>query len=828
MGIKYINAIRLKKMLIAGSRWLVKHQDILNELNIYPVPDGDTGTNMSMTVKSIEEELNKFNEKQDMDSLINVVSETVLLGARGNSGTILSQIIHGFLKPLEGKEKIYAKDIAVSLDSAQKTAYEAVQEPVEGTILTVVRIVSEKANEFVKTNNDLIELLEYIKRIAEKEVENTKNLLPKLKEADVVDAGAKGFFYILEGFEKLIKDGIIIEEIEENITTKELSGIFNLSNSEEELKYKYCTEFIINGSDFDFEEFKDKLSELGDSMVAVQVANKTKAHIHTNNPGLAIEFALKHGELIMIKIDNMGVQHKSVVIKDKVEKIMINKIQNKEDGYIAVADTIEIANLFLKLGANAVIVGGQSNNPSVADISEAISKIDAKRIVLLPNNKNIISTANLASQRAGKNSLVMDTKSIVEGYFILRNKIENIEDLLNALKRNYSIEVTQAVKDTKINDLAIKKGDYIALVNNKIEIAEKKLEDIIEKISEKYIDNKTIQVSIFKGENVTQKSETKIKDKFKNIKTECFTGNQKNYFYYMYIENRDEELPEIAIVTDSTSDLEQEMINGLPVYIVPLKVNLDGEYKKEKEEITKGQFWKSLLEMDGLPKTSQPSPAEFKNLYKKLLEKGYKKIISIHISGKLSGTHQAARVARNMIGKNENDIKIIDSKTVMSSLGHLVIEAGKKAVEKENFEQIIEWVEKTKDKGLLIGSVSSLKYLEKGGRIGKAASLIGGILKMHPIVKIEDGEVYSAKKVIGDLGVYNYFEKILKEEMKKGPIIVYNLWGGTATELANAKKLFKLEEKYDKITVRGVVETGSVVGSHVGPIYGLVIYPKLN
>ena len=317
MRIRYIDAKRLRMLLIAGSKWLVMHEEVLNELNVYPVPDGDTGSNMSMTISSVEKELTKVNEKSSMNEVSEAVEEAILMGARGNSGTILSQIITGFLKGIGDKDRLYAADVVTALESAKEVAYKAVNQPVEGTILTVIRKVAESAREYVKTSDDLVGLLENIKDTAQEAVEQTPEELPKLKEAGVVDAGAKGLFYMLEGFYMLITQADLIEEIEPTeVKNADFSStIANIDHDPDSIKFQYCTEFIIGSSSFDTDKFKAEILELGDSAVFAQSSKKFKVHVHTNNPGQALELALKNGDLEKVKIENMKIQHENLYVK---------------------------------------------------------------------------------------------------------------------------------------------------------------------------------------------------------------------------------------------------------------------------------------------------------------------------------------------------------------------------------------------------------------------------------------------------------------------------------------------------------------------------------
>ncbi|EHO22195.1 DAK2 domain fusion protein YloV [Fusobacterium necrophorum subsp. funduliforme 1_1_36S] len=370
--IKSLNAVRLTKLFIAASRWLSKYADVLNDLNVYPVPDGDTGTNMSMTLQAVENELVKLDHEPNMKELSEIVSENILLGARGNSGTILSQIIQGFLSVVENTEEISIEVAAKAFMAAKDKAYQAVSQPVEGTILTVIRKVAEAAMSYQGPQDDFILFLVHLKNIANEAVENTPNELAKLKEAGVVDAGGKGIFYVLEGFEKSVTDPEMLKDLARIAKAKTVKRDKMEMAQEEEITFKYCTEFIIENGNFPLEEYKSKISPLGDSMVCAQTAKKTKTHIHTNHPGQVLEIAAALGNLNNIKIENMLIQHRNLLVteaelsqveglsKSKVETFLLRSENATPIAYFAIVDNIDLGNRFLDDGATAVLVGGQT------------------------------------------------------------------------------------------------------------------------------------------------------------------------------------------------------------------------------------------------------------------------------------------------------------------------------------------------------------------------------------------------------------------------------------------------------------------------------------
>lgn len=834
MAIKYLDAKRLKLVFIGGGKWVTKHEELLNELNVYPVPDGDTGSNMSMTLNSMINDLEeKTDDKIKMPELIEVVEEAVLMGARGNSGTILSQVITGFLKGIGDKVKLLPKDVAEALLSAKETAYSAVSEPIEGTILTVIRKISEKAMECADKFEDLVEFLREIVVAGEKAVEETPELLPKLKEAGVVDAGGKGLFFFFEGFYKVATElNLLVElqkaQVKENEFDKTIA---NIDHDPESIHFQYCTEYIILNGDFDTEEYKKRVLELGDSAVFAQTSKKFKTHIHTNHPGKAMEIALEYGPLEKMKIENMKLQHDNLQIFSERDeaKIFVNpKIDKTKSAFVILADSENLKDEFLKIGADVVILGGQSKNPSVQEILNAIDKTEKENVYVLPNNKNVITTAKMAAEKSQKTVMVLDTKTMLDGYYFLKNKENDIDEVKESAARNYSVEITKAVRDTKVEDLTITKDDFIALVNGKIKYAKKSLKDITDTILADLVTKNTITAVVVSGNEKDEESQKNIEEKLSGIKTVIINGNQENYYYYLYIENKDPNMPEIAILTDSVSDLTYEDIEGLPIKIVPLKIDINGELYRDGIEITKSEFWHEMLNNDATIKTSQPSPQDFLNAYNKLFEKGYKKIISIHPSSKLSGTIQAAKVGRSLTNR-ENDIELIDSLGASLLQGFLVLGAAGKSIRGESFTEIINWVNNFRNKGKLLMIIPDLKYLEKGGRIGKASSTIAGALNMKPILTINQGEVTVEKKVLGERNAQKYIEKYIERESKKQSVVLMSGWGGTPTELENVVRIYSEVENNPKVSSLILNrEIGAVIGAHAGPVYGIFIFPRLS
>ncbi|EHO22196.1 DegV family EDD domain-containing protein [Fusobacterium necrophorum subsp. funduliforme 1_1_36S] len=456
-----------------------------------------------------------------------------------------------------------------------------------------------------------------------------------------------------------------------------------------------------------------------------------------------------------------------------------------------------------------------------------MKKIHAKTIIILPNNKNIISSAKMAAERSEKEVIVFETKSMLEGHYVVKHKEESMEILLQQLTRNYSIEITKASRNTKVDDLEIEKGDCIALVNGRIVEKAKNNATLIKTLYARYLNRDSLSIFAVLGKDKEEEGIKALKEHSSRIRYQEFEAKQENYPYYIYVEQRDPNLPRIAIVTDSASDLTPELMKGYDIHIIPLRLKIGDKNYEDGVTITRKEFWNRILREKILPKTSQPSPAELHRLYQNLFDKGYESIITILLSSKLSGTQQAAKIAKEMIG-NDKEIYIVDSKAVTFAEAHQVLEAARLVKEGASTKAILERLYELQDQMKIYFAVNDISYLQKGGRIGRASSIIGGLLKVKPILKLEDGEVTLETKVIGERGALSYMEKLIKNEGKKNSIILYTAWGGSNQELHNADILKKTSEDSRKIEHRSRFEIGPTIGSHSGPVYGFGMISKIR
>ncbi|WP_050607134.1 DAK2 domain-containing protein [Clostridium niameyense] len=530
-------------MIVNGSNSLERQKDFVNSLNVFPVPDGDTGTNMSMTFRSAVTEMDSFNGR-NIGDIAKKVAKGALMGARGNSGVILSQIFRGISKGLEGKEKVDAAEFANALLEGSKSAYKAVMRPTEGTILTIIRAAAESAIRF--EGEDVASLMKEVCEYSENILNKTPEMLPVLKKAKVVDAGGMGLLIILKGmYEVLDKDLKVKLQGEMSSSTTKTA----VQQCNEEIKYGYCTEFFILTDKIDVDSFRAELETLGDSMIVVADEDLVKVHIHTNDPGYILSKAVKLGPLSKIKIDNMREQHNHIIDMENNDKY---KSENQEEeetkryGFISVALGEGINAIFKDLGVDEVIEGGQTMNPSTEDIVKAIDKINAENIFIFPNNKNIIMAATQAVDIVDKNVVVIPTKTIPEGITAITmfnseaDVSENEKQMKEAMETVATGSITYAVRDTEIDEKIIHEGDILGLVQGKIKEVGNDIFDVCSNIIKSMVNEDSELISVFYGKdcdsNKVEEFIDKLEEEYEDIDVQCYEGKQPLYYFIVSVE----------------------------------------------------------------------------------------------------------------------------------------------------------------------------------------------------------------------------------------------------------------------------------------------------
>ena len=559
MALQEIDAKMLSRMFLAGAKNLENKKEWINELNVFPVPDGDTGTNMTMTIMSAAKEVSALGNDPDMASLCKAISSGSLRGARGNSGVILSQLFRGFTKAIQAKEKIQAESLAIACEKAVETAYKAVMKPKEGTILTVAKGVSDKCTELFNDGvEDLEELISKTLEHAKYVLSQTPEMLPVLKQAGVVDSGGQGLVEVLSGaFDALLGKEIDLSVSYEAPAKKATASSSYEAQADVDIKFGYCTEFIIMlNKVFNIKmemDFKAYLESIGDSIVCVADDDVVKVHVHTNDPGLAIQRALKYGALSNLKIDNMRLEHQEKLFKMS-EKESAEEAQPaapaeppKEVGFIAVSVGDGLSEIFTSLGVDYIIEGGQTMNPSTEDILDAVDKVNAKNIFVLPNNKNIIMAANQAAELStDKNLFVIPTKTIPQGITAVINFVpelsvdDNEMNMMNEIGRVKTGQITYAVRDTVIDDIPINKDDFMGLGDKGILSAGKDITTVILETVAGMVDEDSELISIYFGSDIDEKDAEALRDNLAEIYSDCDIelqyGGQPIYYYVISVE----------------------------------------------------------------------------------------------------------------------------------------------------------------------------------------------------------------------------------------------------------------------------------------------------
>ena len=551
MNYKSIDGALLKKMFLAGAANLDAKKEWINELNVFPVPDGDTGTNMTLTIMSAAKELNNVSE-DTFENICKAISSGSLRGARGNSGVILSQLFRGFTKEVKEVEIIDAKVVARAFERAVETAYKAVMKPKEGTILTVAKGIAEKTTEIAGKTDDLNEIFMAALEHGDYVLSQTPEMLPVLKQAGVVDSGGQGLMVVLKG----AYDAFLGKEValaSDNMP-KVSVNLDSVATEEADIKYGYCTEFIIMlEKKYDMEDeltFKAYLESIGDSIVVVSDDDIVKVHVHTNDPGLAIQKALTFGSLTKMKIDNMREEHQEKLIKD-AEKMAASKkaekAPKKEVGFISVSIGEGINEIFKGLGVDYIIQGGQTMNPSTEDMLNAIENVNADNIYILPNNSNIILAANQAKSLVeDKNIIVIPTKTVPQGITALINYIpeESVEDntarMTEEIKNVKSGQVTYAVRDTELDGKVIKENDIMGIGDKGIIAVSQDIKTTTIDMLKELIDDDTEIVSIYYGAEMTEDDANEIADSitemYSSLDVEVNFGGQPIYYYVVSVE----------------------------------------------------------------------------------------------------------------------------------------------------------------------------------------------------------------------------------------------------------------------------------------------------
>lgn len=538
----------LRDAIISGANNIINNKESVDELNVFPVPDGDTGTNMSMTIRNAVAELNMLSDSVTVETVAQTVASAMLRGARGNSGVILSLLFRGLSKGLAGKHEATVEDYCNALKLGAEAAYKSVMKPTEGTILTVARVAAEKAND--AQCKDFPELFDVLTTAAKETLDQTPEMLPVLKKAGVVDAGGMGYYTILKGMASVICGGVMISAKEETATEKAV--VTNAAGTfETDIEFTYCTEFIVVKSDVnkDATKLRAFLESIGDCVVVVDDDSIIKVHVHTEHPGKALEEGILYGSLINLKIENMKEQHKGAAAKAEMQKKqkLAPAEPVKDFGFVSVTSGAGLEDLFKDLGVDVIVRGGQTMNPSTEDILEAINATPARNIFVLPNNKNIIMAAEQAVKLTDRNVIVLQTRTIPQGITAMLAFDESSDFSTNGVNMTKALDnvgsgsITFAVRDSDFEGKQIKKGEILAMENGKLAFVEKDVTKALIKITKKLIRSGSSYITIIYGSDVTDETaqaafealRAKISD---DIEIVLVNGGQPVYYYLISVE----------------------------------------------------------------------------------------------------------------------------------------------------------------------------------------------------------------------------------------------------------------------------------------------------
>lgn len=562
MKVEKITETEFRKMILTSSDRLNKNAEFINSLNVFPVPDGDTGTNMSLSFASGSKYVSE-STSANVGDLAQALAKGLLMGARGNSGVILSQVFRGFAKSVSNKKELTPQDLAQALQGGVETAYKAVMKPQEGTILTVARKSAEAAKKVAKDGGDIVAVMKDTYEAAEAALKTTPDLLPVLKEVGVVDSGGQGLTFVYQGFYDALSGNVRDDEVhkpspvemDEMVSAEHHKSAQGKLNTED-IKYGYCTEIMVRlgagrlvEKKFDYDEFRGYLAEIGDSLLVIADDEVVKVHVHTEHPGMVLSYGQKFGSLIKVKVDNMRLQHETILEKDeeeeREEEISENEISG-DYGIIAIASGEGVAEIFKNLGVTYVLSGGQTMNPSTQDIVDAIVKTKKDKVIILPNNKNIFLAADQAAEVCDVDAVVVPSKTIAQGMAAMlgfskdADLEENKEAMTDELDTVISGQVTIAVRDTTIEGREIKKDDYMGIVDGNIVVTNPDRREAAIEMVKAMLDEDSEVVTIIYGEDGNKEEaeaiETAVSELDEDLEIEIHEGNQPVYPYLISVE----------------------------------------------------------------------------------------------------------------------------------------------------------------------------------------------------------------------------------------------------------------------------------------------------
>jgi|tagenome__1003787_1003787.scaffolds.fasta_scaffold20982567_5 DAK2 domain fusion protein YloV len=809
-----IAPVQIARTLAEGGRAALEaNRDRLNDMNVYPVPDGDTGTNLVETVRALAAGLAEPTlSGAGRAEVAHAAKQAALMGARGNSGVILSQIVRGFADSLASTDgRLGPHEAAAALRAAATCAYRAVRSPVEGTMLTVVREMAEEA-ERNADNTDLDELLALVVAAGERAVERTPELLDVLRRSGVVDAGAAGLVELVRGAVASLQGEAIGPASDAMARPVTL-----VAHGEDDSHYRYCTSFLVEGDEVDAEVLLEELEGLGDSLYVVGERPMFKVHVHTDDPGAALSLAVAAGTIDRVEIADMYRQ-----TADRERRLSVVR-DRPPTGVVAVVMGAGNEGAYRAAGVQRLVVGGQSMNPSAGEIAQAVEAADADGVLVLPNNRNVILAAEHAASVTARPARVVPTRSIAAGLLLLDAADPQLPLEANAdrlVARNATVrhgEVAVAVRDAGGDGVQVREGQHITLVDGRITGAYDGAQEAADALADS-LAAAAHRVLLLTGAETGFAVERWIEDvrrRHPDVAIELREGGQPLYPLLAAAEGAPLLTPEnTAIVLDSTADLPAPESVHRNWRMVPLTVRFGEHGMLDFIELRPEEFYRRLESSRERPSTAAPAPGAYQAAFEEL--SGYARILVLPVSSKLSGSSAAAEVAARAVDPSGRRITVLDGGSVSGATLLLADGLQRLLVRGVAENALVTWFEEARERLSLLFSVETLEYLRRGGRIGRAKAAIGGLLRVRPLLGLSDGEVVAYGKVRGRNAVLPAFERFLTErvgEDEPARVAVVH-----ARDLDRAQELRELvARRRPRCTVDHVVELGAVVGTHGGP-----------
>lgn len=808
---------RVGQVARAAVAALERSRQRIDDLNVYPVPDGDTGTNMLQTVQRVISDLQSAPESSDTEALAQRISRAALVGARGNSGVILSQILRGFVTSLGAEKDVDAAALARALRAASDAGYASVKTPVEGTMLTVIREIAEEAE--AARGEPIDAVLDRILGRGEDALARTPTMLQALADAGVVDAGGAGIVELVRGSVA----GMRGREPSTAHTAESSSPVVHDHN--EESRYRYCTGFLLldPGAGMDVDVLHALFAPLGDSLLVVGDPGAVRVHVHTDDPGAALSIGARHGGLSGIEVSDMQAQ-----VVDRRRRLSEG---TPEPGRHRRCDVVTVVQgdgneaLARQRGARGIVPGGQTVNPSTEEILDAIDACAADEVVVLPNNPNVLLAARSAAALAQRPVVVVETRAMTAGlvaldaYSAQHSAEDNAAAMRAAIAATATAEITRASRDAKVEGVAVVAGTWMGLVDNRLVATSPRLSEVAARVAATMITPERQALLVLRGDDSTPRDSVDaavgaISAAYPSLEIDQHAGGQAHYPLLLAAHPKGRRLDgaTTGIVFDSTADITADHVLRPSWRMVPLTVRFGDDEYLDAVDLDGTAFYDRLRRSPDIARTSAPSPGAFEDAYRDLLEH-YRDVVSLHISGKLSSTVDSAEAGAATFGPR---VHVFDTLAATGQLA-LAVDGVQRMLDRgTTVNEVEEYVRAVSARGGIVFSADTLEYLQRNGRIGRGRALIGGILRVRPILELVNGEVDAVRRVRGRRAVIPALLDVMLRRSAGFPqidvVVLHAAWPTEAARLEQAV----VTSRPGIVSVR-TAEIGAVIGAHVGP-----------